>query len=495
MMRFLPFASMGAASFAAFFALSAWLALHGFEGSETAALAGRAIALRDGAVTLREIVLAFPPAPYLLSAALQQVLPQGLITGGSLLTAFLAAGLLVVILRSLVAVGYRWPTALAISIMLLANPAMLFLASTGPSALLLCLGAWLVATAAFRLRARSNIVDLMGFSAALAFLALCHPLGAMIALGLTPLLILILPPQVTSESTIGAYLTALFPVLLVCGGALYVSWIFTGEPLSILRTLSAQSADAQFDSETSVMGSIVHQPLLAAAAYALLVVLNAPILIGGMAAVRRRLPRMMPMLAFALCMPIAALMGDALGLGSPPLLLVAPLVGFAAASVAVFPIEEQRPVIALLLVAAGAIGGGWTMGLAGNAESAGWTRAMAGQTIMAASEADRAVGAALAGRQDVLIDSTSAPAVIAGRRSASGLVPPLSPNFELTRMSRRATSRYLAVRSSGGAHRENDGVHAIFPKLYADGMPGYVRIYDHLGWRIYQRNPAALAWN
>jgi hypothetical protein len=495
MTRNLTLASMGAATFAAFFALFAWLSLHGFVGNETIELAGRAIAIRDGSVSLREIALAFPPVPYLLTAGFQHMLPEGPISGASLLTAVTAGILMVIILRSLLVVGYRWPTALAITAMLLANPALLHLSATGPSPLLLCFGAWLVATSAYRLRARSNIVDLMGFSASLAFLALCHPLGAMMALALASLLILILPPQVTSESTVGAYLTALFPFLLVAGGGLYVSWIFTGDPLNLLRTLHAVSADTQTDRIAAWLGDLSHRPLFGATFYGLLVLLNAPIIVGGLAAVRRRMPRLMPMAAFGLCMPVAGVLGDALGLASPPLLLVAPLIGFAAATVAVFPIEEQRPIIALLLVAASVIGGAWTMGLAANPQSDGWTQAMAGNSVVAVSEPDRAIGSALIGRMDVLIDTASAPAVIAGRKSAKGLVAPLSPDFELTRMSQRPTSRYLAVRSSGGLHRESDAVHAIFPKLYADGMPGYVRIYDHLGWRIYQRNPAALAWN
>ncbi len=494
MIRALPFLSVGASTFAAALALLAWLALHGFVGAETIELAGRSIATHDGAVTLREIALAFPPAPYLLSVGLQWIAPGNEIPVPNILSALAFAGLTIAILRSFFVAGYRLATALAMTGMLVGNPAFLHLASTGPSPVLLAFGAWLVATTAYRLRARANIVDLMGFSFCLAFLALCHPLGAMMALGLTPFLILILPPQVTSESTVGAYLTVLFPCLLVMGGALYVSWIFTGDAFSLVRTLSARSGDLGFEQAGAPTNLRKPEAAWAWALYLLLTGLNAPILLGGMRFMHRRLPRLMPMLAFTLCVPLAAVMGDALGLGSAPVLLVAPLVGIAAASAAIFPIEEQRPVLALLLVAAGVVGGAFTLRIAAGAETHAWIAAMTGQKVVANSEPERAVGSALIGRSDVLIDIVSTPAVVTGRKSAKGLVGPLNPAFEIARMAQRPTSRYLAVRNVGGFHRESDGVHAIFPKLYADGMPGYVRIYDHLGWRVYERTSSALAW-
>ena len=487
MMRHVPYASVGAATFAAFMALSAWLALHGFQGAETNDLAGRGIAARDGLVSLREIALAFPPLPYLATLALQIATP-GSLPAPTLIAAAAMAALAALWTRSFARAGYRWATALAMALLLAANPVLLSLAFSGPSAPMLTLGAWLMAASAYRLRARANIVDLMGFSGCLALLALCHPFAILIVIAFAPFIILALPPQVTAESTVGAYLTALFPFLLVIGGAAYVSWIFTGDMLGLARTIGAQTGDLNFEAIAHApisyerLGALGAWPL-----YGLIAIVNAPILFAGLALARRRLPRIQPMLALAATAPLAAITADMLGLSAPPLLLVAPLIGFAAATLAILPVEEQRPILALLLVAAGALGGALTLRLAPSAESASWVAAMSGEPVTAARAADLALGRALAHRNDVLVDTASSPAVVAGRQSASGLVGPLAPAFEMTRMSLRPATRYLAVRNAEGLRRETDAVHAIFPNLYAKGMKNYARVYDHAGWRVYER--------
>ena len=488
MMKSVPYISIGAATFAPFAALLAWLALHGFVSAETIELVGKSIAARDGAMTLREMSLLFPPAPNLVSVALQWMLPTSTMPAPSIVSAFAVAILAMLWIRSFVQAGYSWATSVVMAAMLLCGPAFLLLACEGPSAALLTLGSWLTASAAFRLRARASIVDLIGFSVCLAYLAMSHSFAMLIAIGFAPFLILIVPPQVTSESVFGAYLTILFPLLMVVGGAAYVSWIFTTDPLGLFRALAARSGDVGFDGlRGSPLSYVRSGSAVAWPTYLLITALNAPVLLGGLAIARRRLPRAMPMVALLCAVPLAGIIGDLMGFYFSPLMMVAPLTGFVAATVAILPMEEQRPILVLLLAAAGAIGGAVTLQLAPNDDAQHWIDAMAGRTVEMLSMADRDVGASLVGRNDILVDATSAPGVVVGRRSANGLVVPLSASFELTRMSGRPTSRYIAVRNAEGFHRENDAVHAIFPKLYADGFPGYVRVYDHLGWRVYER--------
>ncbi len=487
MMRTIPYLSVGAATFAAFTGLLAWLALHGFVSAESLELTGKGIAARDGAMTLREFALIFPPLPNLASLAIQWGVSPA-IPAPAIASAAIVGTLAVLWIRSFVQAGYAWSTAIFMATALICGPAFLSLACEGPSAPMLALGAWLMGSTAFRLRARANIVDLMGFSASLAYLALCHPFAAFIVLGFAPFIVLVLPPQVTSDSMIGGYLAVLFPVALVLGGAAYVSWIFTLDPLGLFRLLSARSGDLGFDGLSGGDMSYVRSgPLAAWPAYALLVLLNAPVLLGGLRLMRRRLPRAMPLVALIAAVPLGGMLADVLGFSFPMLLMVAPLTGFAAAAVAVLPLEEQRPILVLLLVAAGALGSAATLRLAPDAETPQWVAAMAGRQVETIAIAEHDLGAALRGRNDVLIDALSSPGILAGRASARGLVVPLSAGFEMTRLSRRPATRYIAVSSADSYRRERDAVHAIFPTLYASGLPGYARIYDHLGWRVYER--------
>ena len=488
MMRIAPFAGFAAASFAAVMALFAWLALHGFVGAETVELSGRSIAMRDGVLSVREIALLFPPLPSFASFVAHVLGGGSTAPAPSLVASVTVAGLAALWLRSFVTAGYDWVTSIFMAGALAFGPAFLALSSEGPSAPFLALGGWLMATTGFRLRSRANIIDLMGFSVCLAMIALAHPLGVFVVIGFAPFLIFALPPQVTAESTIGAYLAVMFPFLLVMGGAIYVSWIFTSDILGLFHILAARSGDLGFEALSEGGLSLARSGLARSVPLCIaLVLLNAPILIGGALLTRQRLPRVMPMLALGASIPVAGLLAALFGFETPILLFVAPLTGFAAATAAVLPVEDQRPVLAPMMIALGVLGGAASLLIAPDMETGRWTAAMMGETVEMTSASDRALGAALKGRNDVLIDATSAPGVLAGRASTRGLVLPLSASFELTRMAKRSTARYLAVRNADAFRRENDAVHAIFPDLYQKGMPGYVRVYDRLGWRVYER--------
>ncbi len=486
MTRRLSIASFGVALFAIVMAMFAWLDAHGFVGANALDLWGEAIAARDGALNLRSIVLTFPPAPHLATMGLQLALGAARMPTPNVLSAMLVASLGGLWLSSFLRAGYGVAASCAMTLLLVLNPAVPRLASASPALVMLLLGCWLAARAAYRLRARDNIVDLMALSGGLAVVALSHPLGVVVVLALSPYLIFVVQPHLARDSLAGAYLTILFPAALALFGALYVAWVFQGDLRGLFALLASPPVMID-DGSSWVVNAWRRHEILAIAGISIATLLAAPVLVGAFLANGRRLPRVLPTAALIACLPAAGVLAGVLGLVNDPLTIAAPVLGFGAAAVAIWPQGPRRATWTTGLLLAGAIGAGGLMIAAPSRETRDWLAALEGADVVTASSADLAVGAFLSTRADVTIDAISAPRVLAGRGSALGLHLPTQFDFEKTRLSRRAQANFLVVRATGEAAGSDDAVNAVFPDLYEKGRPDYIRVYDRFGWRVYQR--------
>lgn len=489
MIRSWPYVIIGAATFSTLCGIMAWLALHGFMSRENIDLMGYAISTLDGVTTLRDFLLTFPSLPYLLSLLTLSLTQASLVPAPNLACAFILACLTCAWLQGFIQAGYRWPTAMALVALLICNPVFISEITRGLSAVILAFASWFVATMAFRLRARGNVVDLMGYSFGLALLALSHPLGILLSLSLAAFTIVFLGPQDNKYSNFGAHLTVLFPLLLVLGGAIYVSWLFTGDPRYLFHGLSLQLDELTIAQVQLPFESLLHlDKLTTIPLHLILVLINAPVLIIGLSLLRRRLPRYLPLLALTICVPLASALSLAFAIPSQPLLSVAALLGFAAASLAVLPIQDNRSLLATGLATLGLVGGLLTFVFVPDPENNAWLSALQGEEQVQDEPADLTLGRALIGRNDVLIDTRAAPALLAGRRSARGLLTPHDPKFEIVRMTKTLDTQFVAVRYADIGRRDGDAVHEIFPYLYKNGMPGYALVYDKSGWRVYQKS-------
>ena len=489
MTRSWPYVIIGAATFSSLVGVMAWLALHGFMSRENIDLTGYAIATLDGVTTLRDFLLTFPSLPYLLSLLTLSLTHASVVPAPTLACAFVLAILTCAWLQGLIQAGYLWPTAMGLVALLICNPVFISEVTRGLSAVILALACWFVATLAFRLRARGTVVDLLGYSFGLAILALSHPLGILLSLSLAAFTIVFLGPQDNKYSNFGAHLTVLFPLLLVLSGAIYVSWLFTGDPRYLFHGLSLELDELTIEHVQLPFESLLHlNGLTTIPLHLVLVLVNAPILIFGPWILRRRLPRLLPLLALAICVPLASAMSLAFEIPPQPLLSVAALLGFAAASLTILPIDQNRSLLAAGLSICGLAGGLLTFTLLPDPENRAWLSALQGQEQVQDEPADLTLGRALIGRTDVLIDTRAAPALLAGRRSAKGLLTPHDPKFEFVRMTKTLDTQFVAVRYADIGRRDGDAVHEIFPHLYKDGMAGYALVYDQSGWRVYQKN-------
>ena len=487
MTRLLPLGAFAAAIFSLAAGAIVWLATHGFTGAEALALRGEAIAARDGALGMREIVLAFPPVPHLAVMALGFLPEIPAMSTPALLCALVVAVTGAAWFDSLVVSGFSVRAAAGLTALLLLNPLYLRLALTSPADALLVLAASVLASAAFRLRAQSRVADLISLSFCLAFVALCHPLGVALACALAPWLVFVVQPAFARESLAGACLTILFPFLLAMAGAGALALIFGGDARGFATFATSPELTGEFGLAAAWRAR--NTPAIIAASLGMLAA--APVLFAVLLSTRRRLPRHLPTLALIASAPLAASLAGFFGVVREPLTIAAPLLGFAAATLTIWPPEPARAarIAALLMVGAGA--GAAMIALAPSRESGQFLQALHGGVVESTVAADIAVGEYLRDHEGVLIDAVSAPGVLAGRGSAAGLYLPTQAQFEAARLSKRAAARYLAVRRATGELAAGDAVHAIFPDLHGKGMADYSRVYDNGVWRVYKRAPRA----
>jgi hypothetical protein len=86
-----------------------------------------------------------------------------------------------------------------------------------------------------------------------------------------------------------------------------------------------------------------------------------------------------------------------------------------------------------------------------------------------------------------MLDEASGYAVIAARGSATQLDLTFTNGFKAGVNSGKPKSRFIAVPDPATQRGRADQLNRRFPRLYEEGLPGYARVYDHEGWRVYAR--------
>jgi hypothetical protein len=223
--------------------------------------------------------------------------------------------------------------------------------------------------------------------------------------------------------------------------------------------------------------------------------LAAPIVLVGIAWVRRRQALIMPLVVLIAAVVVAAIIAVLTGAFGEPVsvLNVAPVL--AAAVLMRIPDFSRRSATALALLALGWLGGAVAVGVMDRRVAAHV------RDVLDGTPADRErldalnLGRASVGRGDLLIDTLNAPAVMLGRGSARGLHMPQGEAFALAILLGRFDANTVAVPDPHSAAGAQDQLNKVFPKLYRFGAPGYRRIYQNSTWRLFERVEPRLVAN
>jgi hypothetical protein len=117
--------------------------------------------------------------------------------------------------------------------------------------------------------------------------------------------------------------------------------------------------------------------------------------------------------------------------------------------------------------------------------------ALEGRNVDAERIAAINLGNATVGRDGILVDTQNAPAVVVGRGSARGLLPPSDKAFTLGILFSRIDTPFVAVPDPEIGSGAQDRLNKAFPLLYRQGAAGYHLVYENAGWRLFARTEAA----
>jgi hypothetical protein len=298
---------------------------------------------------------------------------------------------------------------------------------------------------------------------ALAAATLAGPAGLLLAAA-SPVALMLAAPRDLGRSAGSLVLLVHFPLAFAVLGLLYLNATNATGALAWLEVFQRAPEDhgaAGAELPALLLLGLPVLPLLVVLAGRSVTLrrLGAALLLLGLAP---------PLLAFGLDLPLAA-----------PV-LAAPAVGCSAVAAGLLLRGRgMLPRVALGLLPAMLLTGGGAVAL----DPGLWRESPASQT-----EA-RTLARAIGGQRGVLIDPAPMPEVVALRGGAAGLVLPTDEAFQLQALSGRLSTPVVVVRDPGQGPPpwRPDRVHAAFPRLHAEGAPGY-RLVQEIGrWRIYRR--------
>ncbi|MBW4331985.1 hypothetical protein KY084_14025 [Stakelama sp. CBK3Z-3] len=469
---------------AALFALMLAMRANGYASASGLDLWGRTLLADDGLISVAQIVTAYPPLPYGGTLILAWLFPALGSAAPMLLAILLAVGLCTAWFASFRNSGFGLPAALLSTLFLSANPLFLRAVAEGPGFVLLHWGIWLLALGMFQLGRGHRVNDIILVAIALVIIVLSHPLGLVLAFAGLPFLALVVPADRLRRTPGAAIMVLMFPLLFTAASFAYVNWIFGGDPLHFIDTLSREAAGLG-----PARGAALATPfdsLLSGCRAAVGLFVACPIGVAMFARTAGMPPLRLAVLALMGWLVAATALATLFGL-LPPLMLVVGLgVPFAAACALRWPHERPgRPGIVLLLFA-GLVGTTILTFVDQSSETTRWRAAATGQRVQPPDQNLAALGALLRNGGAILFDAEAAPLVVAARGRASGIWSAETPQFQLAGLRGKSDAAILVVRNRE-SRLGSDRVGRLFPDLYERGRPGYRRIYDSDRWRAYAR--------
>ncbi|MGA2126571.1 MAG: hypothetical protein ABSG76_10515 [Xanthobacteraceae bacterium] len=473
---------------------------------DSIALWAGAIAAADGEVSVGGIAAAYPTVPFLAMTLIKLITPAS-----APVPALLAAAVAAVLAGLWFGTARRagWPavTAGAATLLVIFHPAVLRAAIEGPADLLVVAFLYLLGVALYEFRARIGVPEAMAVGFALLGLAFSHPIGAAVAVGSIPLLAFATRPALVAGSALNIVLTLMFPVLFAAAAFCYVSWVFPGDGWNFLAAPSAGLA-AWAAGFAHGLAGISSGSLSADAAFAIAaaIVLGAPIVPVVIVWVRQRRPLTAPPLVLAGSVVVSAALAVATRLCGSPATLAAAAPVLAMLVLTRIPVVRERRATALLLLALGWLGGAASLVIVDPRIAAQLSAASspsssdqmpgrrapsgkpsAGRIDDGDAAAALALGGAVAGRDDVLVDTLNAPAVVVGRGSARGLLSPWGEPFRLAVLFSRIDAQLVAVPDPASISGAQDRLTKSFPLLFHNGLPNYRIVYQNSIWKLFER--------
>ncbi len=407
---------------------------------------------------------------------------------------YLLSGLLIAVLLTIWNHQLRhkefalWQRVLLLMLVLLQAP-VLWAATTGGHIAFTLLVFYFIYLACLRMNFQADLRSFIMLGLSLGLLFFVDAVALFVFIALFPFFALIAPRRIFLEAPLSVYIVIAIPLGVAVLTWGYLGWIFEGrvgnfidQPGSAFLGGWQHAADSPWLVQ---YGGQWFAPL--AAAFALLLVYF-PVVFLLLALVAKQKNHLKVSLALMLVPLITIAFATSKFYLERPIEILAFVMVGVMAELNVIQIRKgwKFPAVVLLLVVGGV--SGWHNFLQmPDPVVRDWQSALFAR-LDNAHTADVALGQFLSQHRDddVLIDDFTAYRVIAARGDTEKMALPQSDAFKLQVRRQVPDIDYIVVPNPRVGQGGWDRINKHFPDLYARGMKGYQRVYDHQGWRVFK---------
>jgi hypothetical protein len=433
-------------------------------------------------------VLLYPQAQYYLLTVLALVPGVKSLLLPYATAALLAAGLLTHFTWRLLRAGLPVTRALPIVALVVLNPAMVWAVSNGGDEIYGIALYYVLALAVIGMRYAHSLRAHLVLALVLLGFFVTDARSLYFAVALLPVLPLALPPRLLQRGYLAPLAVIYTPLVFMIGIWLALNWVYTRDPLHFLQDPASPFLGARLSLEhlpwRATFGRELGAPLLAAAA---LLALCYPLLLLALARTRRRSRLFEAIVVLTVAPVVATALATAAEFTQSPADLLVFVLGGLMALLTAGLLRHLHYAAVLALLLAGNVG---SLALFTWYPAAGmdaWTAALRGRVQSPVLAGDLALGAWAQHAAPLMLDENGGYAVIAARGSAEGLELTFTNDFKAAVNSGKPKADFIAVPDPATQRGRSDQINRRFPALFADGLRGYTRVYDHGGWRVYAR--------
>jgi membrane protein XagC len=433
-------------------------------------------------------VLLYPQVQYYLLTVLALVPGVKSLLLPYATAALVAAGLLTHFTWRLLRAGLPPARVAPIVALVVLNPALIWAISNGGGEIYGIVLYYVLALAVIGMRYAHSLRTHLVLALVLLGFFVTDARSLYLAVALLPVLPLAIPPHLLQRGYLAPLAVIYLPLTLMIGIWLALNWVYTRDPLHFLQDPASPFLGARLSLDhmpwRATFGRELFTPLLAGAA---LLALCFPLLLLALVRTRRRSRLFEAVVVLTLTPVIATALATAAEFTQSPADILVFLLGGVMALLTAGLLRHLRHGAVLALLAAGNLGSVALFAWYPAAGMQAWTAALAGRAQEPVLAGDLALGIWAQHAAPIMIDENSGYAVIAARGSAAKLDLTFTNAFKAAVNRGEPTSQFIAVPDPATQRGRSDQINRRFPGLYADGLAGYTRVYDHAGWRVYAR--------
>lgn len=450
------------------------------------------ISILDSTETrLEHLGLIYPHGPFYALIPFHLASPLDSAAAPYFVSVLFAAGLLALWNHHLTIGGFgRWLRWLLICLVML-HPALLWSATSGSHMAISLFMFYLLYIACLRMLSEEDTHSFILLGIVLALFFFVDSAAFFLFLALVPLLAIIAPRRLLLEAPWSVYVIIATPLAVMVVAWIFLNWMFHGSPWQFLtEPRSGFLGGRQLIEEIAWLRTYGGSWMMPSAVALIYTLVAYPAIALLLAQTAHGNPRRQRALIILLFHPVIAVGLATSGIVlEHPMHIISLVIAGLMAEITTLESRRKHAMKWLILMLMLGVSGGWAVFLhAPTPEMQRWADALTRQSDVPLHSGDIALGHWLAEhRAPTLIDNNSGYRVIVALSDARDLVLPFSDEFKLQLRRRRPDIELVAVPDPRSPHGARDAINLRYPQLYERGFEGWLIVYDHDGWRVWQR--------